>query len=210
MELSIKTNFPQVAQALRGMHDDVAGLALASAMNKTIALARTEMTREIPAEFNVKAGYVRERLRVKRAVGRPGVLALEAYLAATNPKGRSANIIAFVEGSTTLAQARKRAKAGTLGRVYVKIKRQGGKKPLNARTFIGNKGRTVFERTGKGRLPIEPVRTIDVSQMFNTKRINARVVQLMLERFPDLFAREARFFVDRAAARAEAASRGVA
>jgi hypothetical protein len=197
MELTIKTNFPQVQRQLEQLHADVGGKAMASALNKTIAIAQTQMTREIPAEFMVSAAYVRQRLRITRAIGRRGQVELRATLSASNRKGRSANVIAFVEKSVTLAQARKRAKAGTLGQLFVKIKRKGGRKSLGPKAFIGNKGRTVFQRTGKSRLPIKAVQTIDVTQMFNTRRINAKVVAVAKARFPGIFANEAEFYVRR-------------
>jgi hypothetical protein len=198
MEIRIETNFPDVQRQLTRMQQDVGGKALASALNKSIALARTQMTREIPAEFMVTAGYVRERLRIKRAAAGRGGVELRAELAASNRRGRSANIIAFVEKSTTLAQARKRAKEGTQQQLFVKIKRKGGRKSLGPLAFIGNKGRTVFKRKGKSRLPIAPLQTIDVTQMFNTRRINGKVIATIKERFADIFANEVRFFTARA------------
>jgi Prophage minor tail protein Z (GPZ) len=196
MQLTIKTNFPQVKASLDRLHKGVADAALASAMNKVVDQARTKMIREITAEFNVKGAYVRDRLRVRRARAK-GQFAIEAALLGGKGDGRrAANIIAFVESFTTLAEGKRRAKAGTQQQLFVKIKRLGPKKALKG-TFIGNKGRTVFERVGKGRLPIKPVQVIDVPQMFNTKRINAQVVDLMRAKFPTIFAREARFYIDR-------------
>ena len=55
------------------------------------------------------------------------------------------------------------------------IKRGGGLKQIPG-AFVGNKGRTIFRRTGKSRLPIEPVQVIGVAQMFNSKTINQRVM----------------------------------
>jgi hypothetical protein len=196
MQLTIATNFPSVAAKLSKLQADIRQRALASAMNKTIALARTQMTREIAAEFNVSAGYVRNRLRVRRASGKSQFNIEAALMGGKSDRRRSANVIAFVEKFVTLAQARKRAKAGDLKQLFVKIKRKGGKKAIKG-AFIGNKGRTVFERVGKARLPIKPVQTIDVAQMFNTRRINEAVVRLMLTRFPQQFDSEARFFISR-------------
>ena len=197
MEISIKTNFPQVQRALAQLQADVGGKAMASALNKTIAIAKTQMQREITAEFNVTAGYVRERLRIARAVGRRGLQVLRAELAAKDRKGRGANIIAFV----TSLQRQARAGGGKQKPLFVKIKKKGGRTQVKGRfgkgAFIGNKGRTVFERTGDKRLPIRAVTTIDVAQMFNTRRINSRVVRAMTERFPAIFANEAAFFVRR-------------
>lgn len=196
MQLTITTNFPQIQRQLETMRAEVANKAMASALNKTVAQAKTAMSREIRAEFNMSAARVSESLRITRATARAGRVYLEAALESKNKRGRSLNLINFMEKSTTLAQARKRAKAGTLGQLFVQIKRKGGKKPLGS-AFIGNKGRTVFVRTGKARLPIKALQTIDVSQMFNTRRVNAKVVQLIEARLPTIFANEARFFTDK-------------
>lgn len=211
ISISIKTDFPAVQARLKQLQADVGQRAMASALNKSIDLAKTQMTREIPAEFNVSAGFVRQRLRVSKATARGGRVVLTARLAASrNGRFRSANLIKFVEQSVTLAQARKRAKAGTLGELFVKIKRKGGKKSLGKLRFIGNKGRTVFERVPgttmaarskfagtKHAQKIKGAQTIDVGQMFNTRRINGRVVATLRERFPAIFENEARFFLAR-------------
>lgn len=211
MQLTISTNFTDVQRKLDALHKDIRERAMASALNKTVDLARTQMTREIASEFNVTAGYVRERLRVRRASARAGALRLEAALMGGKAAGakRSANIIAFVEKSVTLAQGRKRAKAGTLGQLHVKVKRRGGVKSLGDLRFIGNKGRTVFERVPGTRMAsrpgnltkhtqsIRPVQVIDVAQMFNTRRINSVVVAMVKLRFPAVFDREAKFFVEK-------------
>ena len=194
MKLSIRTNFPAVTTAMATMREDIARQALARAMNRTLDQARTRMQREITSEFNVSAGYVRERLTVRRAFA-GGRIEISAELIGGKGKKRAANIIAFVERSVTLAQARKRAKDGTLQVLRVKVKR-GSTKPLPG-AFIGNKGRTVFRRVGKKRLPIEPVQTIDVAQMFNTRRINEVVLATINARLPEIFEREAAFYLQR-------------
>lgn len=196
MEIAIRTNFPKVQRKLDALQKDVAARALASAVNKTLDRAKTAMVREIAAEFVVKQAYVRERLRIRRATRKGGLYAIEGALIGGGNRGRSANIIAFVEKSVTLAEAKRRAKAGTQNQLFVRIKRGAGRKPLKG-AFIGNKGRTVFQRVGKSRLPIEPVQTIDVAQMFNTKRINAAVIKAVRDVFPAIFDREAAFFVQR-------------
>lgn len=194
--LTVTADFGNVQRALDRLQEGVRRQALASAINKTIDFGRTRMVREITSEFNVTAAYVRDRLRVRRAAAK-GLLAIEgALIGGKGGKARSANIIAFLEKVTTLGEAKKRAKAGTLQQLFVKVKKAGPKKPLKG-AFIGNKGRTVFERVGKERLPIKPVQVIDVAQMFNTKRINARVVVDLKRKFPEIAAREIRFFVDR-------------
>ena len=63
--------------------------------------------------------------------------------------------------------------------------------------LIGNDGRTVFRRTSSARLPIEPVTTVGIEQMFNQRRINATVVNVMRDRFPAIFQREVRFYLEK-------------
>lgn len=208
MQLTIKTDFKGVQDRLRQLQKDVAQQALASAINKTMDQARTAMAREISKEYMVAYGYVRTRLQIERATAR-GAARLTATLRGGTDRKRSANVIAFVERSVTMAEGRRRAKAGTQRQLYVQIKRQGGKKPI-AGAFIGNKGRTVFERVSGTVMPsrskyagslhaeqIQPVQTIGIAQMFNTRRINQVVVRLMREKLAEVFEREARFFTDR-------------
>ena len=196
MQISIKTNFPDVQRQLESMRKDVANKALASAMNKTVAQAKTAMSREIRAEFNMTAAKVGEALQVSKARAGGGRVHLEASLESPRKRGRSLNLINFMERSVSMAQARKRGKAGTLKQLHVQIKKAGGKKALGS-AFIGNKGRTVFVRTGKSRLPIKALQTIDVAGMFNTKRVNAKVLAMIEAKFGVIFASEAKFFTDR-------------
>ena len=59
MQISIKTNFPDVQRKLNALQADIRAKALASAVNKSVEQARTQMIREITSEFAVKASYVR-------------------------------------------------------------------------------------------------------------------------------------------------------
>jgi hypothetical protein len=191
MQLSITTNFPEVQRKLDLLGSEVAGKVAARAVNRTIEQARTAMSREIRQEFMIDARTLRERLRIKRATFYAGVLNVQAALEAPG-RQRSANLIRFGARETGLG-------------VSVKIKRSGGRKTVRG-AFIGNKGRTVFERVpgtkmasrrwgGKHGETIKPVQTIDVQQMFNTKRINAAVVAVMRARFPAIFERELAFIL---------------
>lgn len=196
MQISIKTEFPAIERRLAELQADVAKKALASALNKTMAQAKTRMQREITGEYNVTAAYVRERLRVQRAAYRGGTVRLQAALVGGDGKRRSANVIRFMERFVSLAQARRRARDGTRGQLRFRFKKAGSRQVIPG-AFVGNKGRTVFRRVGKERLPIQAVSTIDVPQMFNQRRINGAVVGFMRDTFPRVFDSEARFFVER-------------
>jgi hypothetical protein len=212
VSLSVKADFADVERSLSVLREDIKRQVLASSINKTIDLGRTAMVRQITSEFNLTAAYVRQRLRVRRALNR-GQLAIEGALIGGKDDGRrSANIIVFLEKSVTLAEGKRRAKAGTQNQLFVKIKRAGGKKAVKGAfgqgAFIGNKGRTVFERMPGTKMAsrrgntkhseqIKPVQVIDVAQMFNTRRINAAVVQMVKSKFPGIAAREIRFYTER-------------
>ena len=212
VSLSVKADFADVERSLSVLREDIKRQVLASSINKTIDLGRTAMVRQITSEFNLTAAYVRQRLRVRRALNR-GQLAIEGALIGGKDDGRrSANIIVFLEKSVTLAEGKRRAKAGTQNQLFVKIKRAGGKKAVKGAfgqgAYIGNKGRTVFERVpgtkmasrkwgGKHGEQIKPVQVIDVAQMFNTRRISASVLALINARFPQIVERDIRFFVDK-------------
>jgi hypothetical protein len=91
-------------------------------------------------------------------------------------------MIHFVEKKVTLAQAKKRRKAGTLNQLRFNIIKGAGGKMIPG-SFIGNDGRTVFERVGKGRLPIRPVQVIGVSQMFMFRPVHDRVIKRITDEF---------------------------
>jgi hypothetical protein len=196
MKITISHNFPDIARKIETLGQDIAGKAIASALNKTVAQAKTAMSSEIRKEFVISADKVRDSLQVNRASARAGRFSLEASLESKSKRGRSLNMINFMEKFVTLAQAKKRKRADTLNKLFVQIKRGGGRKSLG-KAFIGNKGRTVFVRTGKTRLPIKPMQTIGVPSMFNTKRVNAVVMQMIRTKFPEIFFHEAKFFTDR-------------
>lgn len=75
------------------LQKDVSAKTSASAVNRTIEQARTQMIREITGEFATKAGFVRDRLRIKRATFKQGAFNIEASLSGTGKI--SANVIAF-------------------------------------------------------------------------------------------------------------------
>ena len=181
LQIKISTNFLQIQRQLETMRQDIADKAVASALNKTVAQARTAMSREIRREFNISAGTVNQSLRIQRASAAKARFELSATLSSiSRPGRRSLNLAHFAARQTRKG-------------VTFKIKR-GGQRKLIPGAFLINGGATVMIREGKTRLPIRALQTIDVGQMFNTKRINAKVVQLINTRFPAIFANDARFF----------------
>jgi len=173
--INIKTNFKDVQNSLDKLSTSLQQKVVPAALNKVIAKANTTMVREITTEFNIKANEVRSNLRMIRAQRDFSRWYAKLDPFAKNKKGRGLNLIRFTENKVSLAEGRRRARSGTRQDLRFQIKRGAGKKTIKG-AFIGNQGRTVFARTGKDRLPIKALITIDVPQMFNTRRINRKVI----------------------------------
>ena len=186
ISLSIKHDWPDLQRKIDRQRKDIADKAMARALNKTIDQGRAEMARRIAAEYRIKISDVRQRLAITRARKQGKALELTVSLEATRAgKGRSMNLIAFHTGGGRVLKSGKRQQ------LRFKIRRDGGNKQITG-AFIGNKGRTIFIRDGKSRLPIKAVNTIDVVQMFNAKRINLAVREALLASLESNFDRELR------------------
>lgn len=189
--ISIRHNFPEVQRQLAQLQEDVAVRATTSAINRTLAQGRTRVIRSITARFNIKAGVVRERLRINSARRSGGRYRIEGSLESPSKNGRASNLIHFKA---------KQVKEG----VRVQILKGSPAKVIRG-AFIINKdnkyGGTVMIRRGKARLPIDSRVTIDVAQMFNARLVNNDLVKFMVEKFPEVFENEARYFTERFNAR---------
>ena len=151
--------------------------AIIMALNKTGAKAQTQADRAIRDRFAISRDQVRRSfvfVRARQGSMRNAEAVLRIFGSPTK-RGRSMNMVRFLERQVSLAEGRRRAKQGTRNALHFKILRRGGLKTIGG-AFLGNKGRTVFRRTGMTRLPIEPVQVIGVSQMFNTRSVRERVI----------------------------------
>lgn len=197
IKFDVKTNFSGVQKSLQELETAVADRVIVRSLNRTAEIAKTAANKEIRSDYNISAEKVRNQLLVSKAriTGRKLMVTLEAV--GTKKGKRAINLIAFAERSVSLSEAKRRKKKGTLGQIAVKIKKGGRKKLLGQYAFIGNKGRTIFTRkigsSVSGRLPIAPLVTIDVPQMFNQRRINSVLINTIESRFPVVFERELKF-----------------
>jgi len=168
----------RLAQQAQGIRDK----AIGPAINKVAEKARAEINRAIPQEFAVKASEVRNAIALSKA--RAGNLEARIEIfGSTRKRGRSLNLIHFLAAVQAAGQsvnvrgsrASKRSLSGLGGQLGFLIKRAGGLKKIEG-AFVGNKGRTIFRRTGSARLPIEPLQVIGFSQMFSSRRISSRIL----------------------------------
>lgn len=205
MSVRIETNFHEVTAKLNKLGKDLGDKALRSTVNKGAAKGRTQMNRAITRKYVLKASEVRPKLNVTRA--RRSTRSIVARLAGT---GRlTFNLIRFVEGRVSLAQARRRRKDGTLDVLRVKVKRSGGLKPIKG-AFIANRGRTVFRRkpgttmAGRSRYAgtkhaeqLEALSTVGIPLMFNAKDTKPLVIKQVEADLPRIFQSDAKFFLDK-------------
>ncbi len=172
-----------VQRKLDKLSRDMQSQALQPAINKTAAKARAEINRAIPEEYAVKAGEVRNAIELRKARG-GNLEAVISVFGSSRKRGRSLNLIHFLAAVQAAGRAHKvrgaKGKKSDLaalqGQIGFMIKKAGGLKKIEG-AFLGNKGRTVFLRVGKDRLPIKPAQVIGFAQMFNSRRINARVME---------------------------------
>jgi len=193
--ISIRNNFPKAAAALDRMGKDVGDKAMVRALNETVRQGKTAMARQISKEFRVTVGQAKDRLDVDYAKVKGGGVKFFATLLATRPGGlhgndwRGMNLIHFVTSIPT------RNKKGKLGQLKFQIKRTGGRKSIKGAFVATNRktgGKAVFIREGKSRMPIKTLTTVDIPQMFNTKRVNAVIRTVMQQRFDINFQRQLR------------------
>lgn len=188
--ISIRNNFPKVAAQLDRLGKDIGDKAMVRALNETVRQGKTAMARQISKEFRVKVGDAKDRLAVEYAKAKGGGIRFSASLKATRAtKGRGMNLIHFVMGTPT------RNKKGKLAQLKFQIKRTGGRKSIKGAFVARNRktgGEAVFIRDGKSRMPIQTLTTVDIPQMFNTRRVNSVIRTVMQQRFEINFQRQLR------------------
>lgn len=194
--MSLKHNFPDVQRELGRISDELKrDKAIAMALNKVGAKGKTAASKHIRQNYEMRLAEVNPKLSITKASRTGGnlVVTLEPL---PGSRGNAQNVVRFLERKVTFAEVKRRRKAGTLssthqirGRsvtnpiLHFKIRKGEGAKRING-AFVGNKGRTIFRRTGKARLPIEPIYTIDVIGMFGAKRVLDAVVDRINEELP--------------------------
>lgn len=211
MQINVQiTGLREVSAMLDQLPDRLRDTAAQMAVNKTADKARAETTRAIRAEFNIDSARVRNSLRIRRASRKFDTIeAVLNVFGSGTKRGRSLNLVHFLEKKVTMAAWGRRKAEGTERVLRFRIKR-GGKMVTIDGAFLGNNGRTVFRRIpgsvmksrsdSKGvkyREAIEPLQVIDVPQMFTTRRINKRIMDKIAADLPVETARAIRAVIAR-------------
>lgn len=194
-DVNVRINLDGVRNRLNAIQRNLGDRAIVSALNKTATQAKTQMSTAIRQDYNISAALMRERLVIRKAT-RKGSVTFTASLIGNPVTGggkRSMNLVHFLEKNAT-AKAFKRGRDLRLDQLRFKVRKSGGKGVLPG-AFIGNKGRTVFIRTGKARLPIKAVRTIGVPQMFNTKKNIGKVLRWIEINLPRIAQAEVAYYL---------------
>lgn len=196
IDVTVRVDLSASRDLLNTLRGGLGDRAISSTLNKTATQAKTQMSQAIRQEFNISAALVRDRLRIRRASKRDIYTFTAALIGNPETGGakRSMNLIHFLERRTSLAEARRRRKLGTVSQLHFKVRKSGGKQVLPG-AFIGNKGRTVFIRTGNARLPIKAVRTIGVPQMFTATRNITKVTVWIERNLPRIAAAEFAYYL---------------
>ena len=178
ISIDVRTDFRDVTQALNRLHSDIRDKALAAALNRTADKARTEMRTAITDEYAIKAGDVRSRLNVKRASAKGLKLVAVLEVLPGSRRGRSMNVIHFLRRQPTPIRRRHGAQ------LQFQFRKKGGLKQIPG-TFVvtHNRGTFVASRI-PGSKDIESKQVIDVPQMFNARKITARVIARINREFP--------------------------
>lgn len=172
----------QVQARLSTLSSGMQAKVIGPAINKVAEKARAEIARAIPETYAVKPAEVRSSIRLSKARSGSLQATIEVFGSARKV-GRSLNLIHFLAAAQIAgkavkvrgARANKKQLAALQNQLGFLIKRGSGLKTIPG-AFVGNKGRTIFIRTGKARLPIEPVQVIGFSQMFASNRIRDRIL----------------------------------
>lgn len=179
-----------VQRKLAGIQRDMRAKVIQPALNKLAEKARAEINRAIPQEYNVKASEVRNAVTLRRASSGNLQAVIEVFGSARK-RGRSMNMIHFLQTVVRAGQqiklrgakGKKAEVAAMQKQLGFLIKKGGGLKKVEG-AFVGNKGRTIFRRTGNARLPIEPLQVIGFSQMFKSRKIEQRVIGRISSELP--------------------------
>lgn len=189
--INVRHNLKDAAAGLRKVALGLRATAINEAINKTATKARSDMVKKVTDEFNIHESEVRSQLKVTRAKDRSNLVAV--IRAFPRRRGHISRNVMLFDAKAAPGTTTKRVKVQLSGRwvtltvpvgggVSVQIKKSGPRKIIKG-AFIGNHGRTVFTRSGDGR-KITAVETVDVPQMFSTKRINDFVVKRIQTNFP--------------------------
>lgn len=175
---------------LDSVRADLQPKVLQPALNKMADKVKADLARAIPEEYMVKASEVRSAVEVRRASS-GSLQAVVTIFGSSSKRGRSMNLIHFlavVQAAGRAIKLRgakgKKSELDALQRQLGFLIKKGGSLKRITGAFVGNKGRTIFQRVGRERLPIKPAQVIGFSQMFKSRKIERRILETISREMP--------------------------
>ena len=163
IQISLKAEFDNALRSLAGLEKQVE-VAAQQAINRVAATAKSIAVKSISSETGIQQKLVRDRIAIFKA----------------SRSALSAVVSAFKYAPNLIRYQAKQTKAGVSAKAWNQRKVYRG-------TFIGNKGRTVFKRVGKARLPIKAVYGPSIPQTFIKARTTEAMIQAVQTRWPTEF-----------------------
>jgi hypothetical protein len=172
VSVTTTVDFSGAFREITNLEKAVLPQAATAALNRVAASARTQAVRVIGAESSLKQADVRPHVTLTKATR----TRLEAVI---NAQPWSPNLIRY--------QARQ-VKAGVSARAW-------GQRKVYKGAFIGNKGRTVFKRATKERLPLKALHGPSVPKEFVATKTRSAMDAKIKERFVPEFESALRQFL---------------
>ncbi len=172
MNLNIDTDGLKNAQLFFEVFGDKAKGALSRSINRTIQGVRTDSVKNVRENYNVKAASVRKGFSFKKA------------------NRRNSNASALIRGSRISLREFGARPNSLRSRPKVGLSVRVGRQRKTIRGSFFSKGKHVFRRSEKTRLPIEKLLGPSIPQMMNNIDVVSNVEKSAVERFEKNFKHE--------------------
>lgn len=182
MRITFKSELQRLKKDKTKLQRDVINKSVYLALNKTIPKVRTETSRLVRQEANLKHSYITRKLDIKLTASSPQV-------SINTVRAKATNLIEYVRGDVTRFRRRTKsgrftaaARKGVSAKPYERVKTYKG-------AFIGkgrNSGKSlVFKRTGVGRRSrLEPVYGPSIRRMFIRPEFQSKLTVKAQKEFP--------------------------
>ncbi len=161
--------------------------ASASALNRTLDFTATRIKKEVTAEYSIKSGDVSKTLKKKRA----SKSNLYSYI---QSRGYSLSLAKFPHSPRKYTISPKTVK--------VKVKKEGGYKPINTqpKAFVQtmNGAINIWKRKGPERMPVIMLRTLSIPQMVSNKDTMNRIQNAASKKLQERVNHEIKWRLDKA------------
>lgn len=170
LSINFQSNIKSVERSLSQVQRKVITPATNAALNNTGRTVVKEIRSAVAKDTGLKVGEIKERMKVRKSSFKN--LSVEVFMS-----GRWFNLIRFKA---------KQTKKGVRAKAW-------GETKLYKGAFIGNRGRTVFARTSKKRLPIKALVGPNPAVEFNKRIVTTTFQSSVTKRFKTVFERELGF-----------------